>query len=195
MGSGAGAHVHPSSPEKMLRPRVHMGESRMLTSPLAAVAAPFPGSRSCFSFAARGHTRRTASVHTRESLSESHWGQDQGPVATSHHADRPEDLHHFFSMWLPPVPYTAKAMREGGMGGAPFLQGDSHSFRLTLWGKSFSPAQPQGSRIASPPPHLCTVQLQNRNPLPFSSPFPLHPYLPHFYLATIRVFLNPGGRG
>lgn len=94
---------------------------------------------------------------------------------------------------LSPQP-AAEARREAELGGAPVRRGDSHSFPLTHEGKSFSSTQPPGLP-AVPAPQ--TSALSNYNieipcSLPPASPFPLHPYLPRVYLATIRVFLSSG---
>lgn len=122
-------------------------------------------------------------------------GPDQRPVAPE--APRgPAGALPSFSLCLPPVPKTAEARKKGELEAAPVLGVTCIPFHSPSRGNLSLLRNRGAPRIASPS-DLCIVKLKTRNPLlsPSLLPLPLHPYLPHFYLATIRVFLNSGEVG
>lgn len=115
------------------------------------------------------------------------WGGTDGLWPRRRRGDPLEHLHPFPSLSAPPVPQTPKARNEGELGGAPFLQGDSHSFQLALKGKSFSLSNPGAPPMANP---LTCALLNSKTEIPCRLP----PPPPFRYTLTYPIFISlPSG--
>lgn len=180
-GSGPGARVPPPSAE----------ECRGSGFPAGPACRPLPGK-------ARLLSRRRLGPDAR-APPESQWDRwvpEHSPVAPGPRADQMEAL---------PFP-RGRQNRGGRSGGAGRCALPPHLPSRVTRTPFHSPLQgiillscpaPGFPPSSAPGPERCSAQNRSPLPSPSSSPFPLHPHLPHFFffISLQEGFSRPGRKG
>lgn len=102
-----------------------------------------------------------------------------------HCVDPLQDPHPSPPLWLPSVPRISEVPPSSRVTRIPFHAPSRENLSLLTPGLPRWPSAPTCASLNS----------KQKIPCALPPPLPIHPYLPHFYLATIRVFLNGGAEG